>query len=914
MRTFRYVISLGVCILLSNCTRKTESTSFTLTFPKVANSATASSVTVQSSGETWNSSLNPTALSEVNCYVVFIDSPQLPANTSCSNASGGEVVKAGLMRGIFAAGESATIEVPTANDTRIMIAGLKSSTGACEKIAQGTPPTFGNYSYPFLLATEKKNLTPGDMKVDISLQANFGEDAKLNSCTVTQLQPQAQPALIFGQPNGKTVNNYRFGLGQAGPRGVFQSGGKTFVSDCTNSRVLVYNSPPTSANSVADLVLGQRSLDEVSGGAVVSASTMGCVRDVVYDGNRLFVSDTDHHRVMIWNSFPSVNGQAADVFLGQPNAISFSANNGGISASSLNSPYGLERNGSQLIVADKGNNRVLIFNDVTTLTNNVAADVVAGQSSFTSVSAATSPNGLTGPTDVLVAGGGLWVADSGNNRIIKYSVVPSSNYPTASLAVGQGNLSTGAWSCAADGLSSPTSLHYDGINLYIGDAGNHRVLAFNSLPTSSGSAATLVLGQPDFVTCNAPSTTSGSSFSLGTLGAVGPFNGGIAVGDPAKNRILVWNSAPTGNTQAANWVLGQPGLTESIPSNPLTAGAVRLANPMAALSDGNRAAIVDSGNNRVLIHDFLPTAHGGPASIVLGQADMDSFLANRNSGTNANTLYMPTSALVVDNGAKMLVADTGNNRILVWNSFPNANGMAASIAIGQTAPTTNAIGSAADRLSAPRGMHYDGTSLFVADSGNNRVLYYSSMPTAYGASATKVLGQSSFGLSSPGCGRTLMNQPASVFVYGNKLIVADSGNNRVLIWNDAAAFTNGQGADIVLGQATYTTCSSNRGLSTPDADRLSSPYAVYVDKSGRLFVADSGNNRVLVWKSIPTTNGQAADFEIGHALFTSGLMNATGINELTMAKPMGLHVEGNNLWIADSANHRVVRRPLPAIP
>ena len=65
---------------------------------------------------------------------------------------------------------------------------------------------------------------------------------------------------------------------------------------------------------------------------------------VVVDSHskRLFVADSNNGRVLSWPNAPAfMNGQAADLVIGQPDFISNHANNGGVSANSLYSPAGL---------------------------------------------------------------------------------------------------------------------------------------------------------------------------------------------------------------------------------------------------------------------------------------------------------------------------------------------------------------------------------------------------------------------------------------------------------------------------------------------------------------------------------------------------------------------------------------------
>jgi hypothetical protein len=142
-------------------------------------------------------------------------------------------------------------------------------------------------------------------------------------------------------------------------------------------------------------------------------------------GTKLFVSDRTNHRVLIWNTIPTTSGQAADVALGQPNLTSFTANNGGISGATINSPQGVYVNGTKLYVADGANNRILIWNTIPT-TNGQAADAVFGQSNFTSNTAnaggALSAFGVYIPQRMFVTGGRLFIPDYNNARVL---VIPA---------------------------------------------------------------------------------------------------------------------------------------------------------------------------------------------------------------------------------------------------------------------------------------------------------------------------------------------------------------------------------------------------------------------------------------------------------------------------------------------------------
>ena len=74
---------------------------------------------------------------------------------------------------------------------------------------------------------------------------------------------------------------------------------------------------------------------------------------------------------------------------------------------------------------------------------------------------------------------------------------------------------------------------------------------------------------------------------------------------------------------------------------------------------------------------------------------------------------------VCSNG-KMFVADRNNNRVLVYNHVPTANGMVADLAIGQPDLTSNAAGTSGTALNRPYAAYCMANKLFVVEQGNNR--------------------------------------------------------------------------------------------------------------------------------------------------------------------------------------------------
>ena len=79
---------------------------------------------------------------------------------------------------------------------------------------------------------------------------------------------------------------------------------------------------------------------------------------VFFTGQQLFVADAGNNRVLIWNAWPSSNGQNADTVLGQSG---FTTSTGGTSQTALNTPVSVKARAPYLYVSDQFNYRVMVW-------------------------------------------------------------------------------------------------------------------------------------------------------------------------------------------------------------------------------------------------------------------------------------------------------------------------------------------------------------------------------------------------------------------------------------------------------------------------------------------------------------------------------------------------------------------------
>ena len=149
-----------------------------------------------------------------------------------------------------------------------------------------------------------------------------------------------------------------------------------------------------------------------------------------------------------------------------------------------------------LWVADTGNNRVLAFTPP--FTTNMSASIVIGQRDLSSNASKANATNLHAPYGVAFdAEGNLWVADAENNRVLAFSP-PFHNGMDASVVIGQQDFTRNSFNTTRSRLSGPGGLAFDASgDLWVVDSGNSRVLEFK-LPFTSGMNASLVVGEPDF--------------------------------------------------------------------------------------------------------------------------------------------------------------------------------------------------------------------------------------------------------------------------------------------------------------------------------------------------------------------------------------------------------------------------------
>jgi sugar lactone lactonase YvrE len=394
---------------------------------------------------------------------------------------------------------------------------------------------------------------------------------------------------------------------------------------------------------------------------------------------------------------------------------------------------------------------------------------------------------------------------------------------------------------------------------------------------SNGQAAALVLGQPNFTSHSAATTQSGMNNPAGV--AVDPTTYKVFVADSSNNRVLRFASLfALTNSASAEAVLGQPDFIH----NTVNTTQSGMNDPIGIFVDASgRLWVADFENQRVLRFDNAASkGNGANADGVLGQID---FTSNHNHATQGG-MNEPYSVFM-DSGGRLWVADYANNRVLRFdNAASKANGANADGVLGQPTFTSNTANTTQSGMENPASVFVDsGGRLWVADMANYRVLRFdNAVAKANGANADGVLGQSNFTSDANSATQTGMNFPQGVAVDNGtgRLYVADTQNDRILVYNSAASLANGANASFVLGQTDFT----SSGTGSASATNLFYPLNVFYDQVTKVLVAgDYFNNRVLMYgkpsHNFSSTSTAADDGWVLESTATSGVggtLSATG--------------------------------------
>lgn len=584
-----------------------------------------------------------------------------------------------------------------------------------------------------------------------------------------------------------------------------QNSNQTFLMDAGNNRILVYSNSVVGPNAKASYIIGQASFNsniENAGQSSVNEKGLDSVSTRVHitcTENMLYVPDSPNHRILGFPLPIQSNLPSATLVLGQPDFNSNTNNNGGLSGSRMWAPTHIVFTNTHAFVADKNNNRVLIFD--LPLINSQTAIKVIGQANLTSRTPSVSISRLRTPSHLSIDSDRLYVTDEGNQRIVFFDISDvnaMSNGQNAIGVLGQPDFNSSSYNAGQptpvqQGLFTPTSTIVFNNKFYISDLGNNRLLEFsNALPSSLDLPSTF-FGQTDFTKNTYPFTLNEKS-----LGSLSPkftmTPNGIWTSILGLHRMARFPSYSE-NYPSADLIIGQPDLysSEKVTLDNIDGTKIQNSNSNLFFDPLSQNFIVpDAGADRVLIWSSPPTTNNQPADIVLGQPDFTTGAAGSYSATT-----LPGATGVCRGGNYLFV---GNGHRIARFTYPLSTGMSADLVLGQTTFGTNILSPpSANTFNTVRGLYCDENRLIAIDGNNYRILIWTPLPTTDNQPADIVLGQSDFTSNTRNWSADLRSYDVLSDIDFKDNTLAVTNGDQIYIYENFDQIYSGQPADYVLG-------------------------------------------------------------------------------------------------------------------
>ena len=617
----------------------------------------------------------------------------------------------------------------------------------------------------------------------------------------------------------RNIGSYGSGAGQFdGPSGVTVSPGNAeiYVADSRNHRVQKFSSYGKFLLKFGSAGSGQGQFGD-------SIIAVGPGADSMSNNNQIYVADPGNYRIQRFGHYGD--------FIG-----AFGSHGGGSGQFESLAGIALAQPGSEVYAVDSVLNKVSVF-----LMTTGALRREFG-------SAGSGPGQFNGPRGVAMRNGMVYVADTGNKRVQKFTsaggfltqwasdfITPYGIWVDASDRVlvsdvgsnkvemfDSNGLLLGKFGASGSGtgqLTNPTGIGGDKTgSIYVADTGNNRVQQFKLTSLDVTPPADIAGLQ----------VTNVSPFSV-TVGFTAPGDGGpmVAAYD------LRYSTFP---------LLTGENLQNALPAAfnpiPLPAGMYQQARVSGLLPGVTYYFSLRSQDSSGNVSNWSKWQAVTPASIPVGTLSMLS-----GGVTNSATGAAPLSLAYLSSPSALTIDKDGNLHT-THNTPQSLVGRidTTAWAITRTAGLQSAgydgdDGSALDaRFAMPVGVVPDAYgNLIIADTGNNRIRKVAATTGMITTIAgTGVVGSEGDGGAAVNAALNKPMRPA-LDAFGN-IYFADSLNNKI------------RRIDAVSGLITTMAGTGTAGFSGDDGPAVSaslnSPSGVRFGTDGGMYVSDTGNNRI----------------------------------------------------------------------
>ena len=606
-------------------------------------------------------------------------------------------------------------------------------------------------------------------------------------------------------------------------------------------------------------------------------------------------------------------------------------------------PSGLATNGTNLLLMDRVNNRILVWNTAPTSTS-TAPDFVLCQPNTTSTSAGSALNQCNWPSDAVVTPDNkLLVADSDNNRILVWNSMPTSTGASASFAI---DLGTDAW---------PWGVWSDGKKVVASLTGKGQLKFWNSFPTSGSDAASFTISGSTSSCLGTPRgiTSDGTRLLVGEHNSkcedVKSPNGNVV--EAVTHVFLTWptNSSATPNYHLKEWGVGTfdsstnksylvfmrdlhefpADLTTKTDGTPIATGTpfdggdggdVAIANGYLYVTEynGNRVSVFKGIPAAKAKADFFLGSTGYYGAEVAGNGTYIGQKVENSLLTN----YMITNPQVATLNGAMAINSDFDRKIYVWKKIPATDGAKPDLVwTTQNQNDPNPLLAMDFQPDSSDTGKLDGKDIYAA-AGEKTFVVWNGIPTS--TTDVPILNVKDK------IGNVTFNGALRVAVDDTYFYILDGQAKKIYVWkglpadkSDSPDFSISAEVNRIRSDGKYLIGISMYNavhiliwnVSALKQDAPTSGTVAYtmnlpadaVTSGEALFVADTSFHRVLYWSSISSAmSGSTPSAFIGTGSDTSDKRPA--LSETETRWPSSVWVADGYLWVGERKfGHRVLR-------
>lgn len=348
----------------------------------------------------------------------------------------------------------------------------------------------------------------------------------------------------------------------------------------------------------------------------------------------------------------------------------------------FNHPAGLSGEGSVLALADRNNNRVLIWKQPPEA--DTPPDLVLGQPDFRRIAPGKGLEGMNWPSALSLGGGRLAVADTENHRLLLWNALPTQSGQPADLALDLSALRERV--TPRRNLMWPWGVWTDGRRLVAAATHGASLLIWNQWPDA---ADTL----PDLIVQDSRMGTPRHISSNGEWLAVWDHNAKLGGTQGDGRGTFLYRAFPTAADQQADLLLpfqavglGLPGgaflglgdglmrydslptQSEQRPDWTSQASAIGSQDGLGlALLDG-RLYLLDGNGNKLVVYRGLPEGREQAPDFVIGAPQLCD------NSLDLNHIF--SNPVPATDGQHLFVSSDFDAKLYVWDRIPDKNNAA----------------------------------------------------------------------------------------------------------------------------------------------------------------------------------------------------------------------------------------------